>query len=114
MAGHLIPDGYSALNPPLLNLTENPVTVQFNHRLLATMTAVTILVACVVGFRTKLPPNARVAIWLLGGAVVLQYLLGIATLLSLVAIPLAVAHQGTAVLVLAAALTATHTLRGAK
>jgi len=114
MDGHLIPDGYSALNPPLLNLTENPVTVQFNHRLLATMTAVTILVACVVGFRTKLPPNARVAIWLLGGAVVLQYLLGIATLLSLVAIPLAVAHQGTAVLVLAAALTATHTLRGAK
>jgi cytochrome c oxidase assembly protein subunit 15 len=98
----------------LLNLTENPTAVQFNHRLLATMTAITVLAALWTGFRLKLPPQAHVSMLLLGGATLLQYGLGVATLLSRVAVPLGVAHQGTAVLVLAATLTALHTLRGAK
>ncbi len=114
MDGHVVPADYSALHPALLNLTENPTAVQFNHRLLATMTALTVLSACVIGLRTPLPVNARMAMLLLGGAVLLQYALGVATLLSWVALPVAVAHQGTAVLLLAASLMATHTLRGAK
>jgi cytochrome c oxidase assembly protein subunit 15 len=114
MDGRIIPEGYSSLHPALLNLTENPAAVQFNHRLLATMTALTVLFACVIGLRTRLPMNARIAMLLLGGAVLLQYALGVATLLSWVALPVAVAHQGTAVLLLAASLMATHTLRGAK
>jgi cytochrome c oxidase assembly protein subunit 15 len=114
MDGHLIPEGYSNAHPALLNLTENPTAVQFNHRLLATMTAITVLAALWTGFRLKLPPQAHVSMLLLGGATLLQYGLGVATLLSRVAVPLGVAHQGTAVLVLAATLTALHTLRGAK
>jgi cytochrome c oxidase assembly protein subunit 15 len=114
MDGHVVPVGYSDLHPALRNLTENPIAVQFNHRLLATMTALTVLSALMVGLRMTLPPNARIAMMLLGGATLLQYGLGIATLLSVVAVPLAVAHQGTAVLVLAASLAALHSLRGAK
>jgi cytochrome c oxidase assembly protein subunit 15 len=114
MDGRLIPEGYSTLHPALLNLTENPTAVQFDHRILATLTALTVLAAVVVGLRMKLPTGARIAIWMLGGTMLLQYALGIATLLSVVAIPLAVAHQGTAVLLLAAALVATHSLRGAR
>jgi cytochrome c oxidase assembly protein subunit 15 len=114
MDGRLIPAGYGDLHPALRNLTENVTAVQFDHRLLATLTAVTVLVAVGAGLRTTLPRHARFAVLFMGGAVLTQYALGVATLLSVVAIPVAVAHQGTAVLLLAATLTATHTLRGAK
>jgi heme a synthase len=114
MDGRLIPAGYSDLHPALLNLTENPTAVQFNHRLLATLTAITVLTALITGLRLGLPRQARHAVLLLGSVMLLQYGLGVATLLSVVAIPLALAHQATAVLLLAATLTATHTLRGAK
>jgi cytochrome c oxidase assembly protein subunit 15 len=57
---------------------------------------------------------SRRALVAVGGAVGLQYALGIATLLSVVAVPLAVAHQAVAVLLLASVLTLAHTLRGAK
>jgi cytochrome c oxidase assembly protein subunit 15 len=114
MDGRLIPSGYGDLHPALRNLTENPTAVQFNHRLLATLTAITVLTALMTGLRLQLPRQARQAVALLGGVLLLQYGLGIATLLSVVALPVAIAHQATAVLLLAAALTATHTLRGAK
>ena len=114
MDGRLIPAGYSDVHPALLNMTENPIAVQFNHRLLATLSAITVLTALITGLRLALPRHARQAMLLLGGAMLLQYALGVATLLSVVAMPLALAHQATAVLLLAAALPATHTLRGAK
>jgi cytochrome c oxidase assembly protein subunit 15 len=114
MDGRLFPAGYGDLHPALRNLTENVTAVQFDHRLLATLTAVTVLCAVVAGLRASLPRNARNAVLFMGAAVLTQYALGVATLLSVVAIPVAVAHQGTAVLLLAASLTATHTLRGAK
>jgi cytochrome c oxidase assembly protein subunit 15 len=114
MDGHIIPSGYAALHPALLNLTENVTAVQFNHRLLASLTALTMIIAVLAGLRTPLPRNARLAVLAMGAVVLAQYTLGVATLLSVVAVPLAVAHQGTAVLLLAASLTATHTLRGAK
>jgi cytochrome c oxidase assembly protein subunit 15 len=46
--------------------------------------------------------------------VLVQYCLGVATLLSVVAVPLGVAHQASAVLLLACSLAAMHALRGAK
>jgi cytochrome c oxidase assembly protein subunit 15 len=114
MDGRLIPAGYGDLHPALRNLTENVIAVQFDHRLLATLTALTVVCAVAAGLRAELPRHARAAILFMGAAMLTQYALGVATLLSVVAIPLAVAHQGTAVLLLAATLTATHTLRGAK
>lgn len=114
MDGHLIPSGYAALRPALRNLTENVTAVQFDHRVLATLTAITVLTALLTGLRTPLPRPARNAVLAMGGAVLLQYGLGIATLLSVVAVPIAVAHQGVAILLLATALMAAHTLRGAR
>jgi len=114
MDGHLIPTGYATLHPALLNLTENVTAVQFNHRLLATLTALTVLTAVVAGLRMNLPRGTRWAIWGMGGMVLAQYCLGVATLLSVVAVPLAVAHQACAVLLLASVIAATHSLRGAK
>jgi len=44
--------------------------------------------------------------------VVVQFALGVATLLLVVPVPLATAHQGVATLVFAAALYTAHALRG--
>ncbi len=114
MDRQLIPAGYGDLHPALRNLTENVTAVQFDHRLLATLTALTVAAAVAAGLRAELPRRARMAVLVMGGAVLTQYALGVATLLSVVAIPVAVAHQGVAVLLLAATLAATHSLRGAK
>jgi cytochrome c oxidase assembly protein subunit 15 len=114
MDGRLFPAGYGDLHPSLLNLTENPIAVQFDHRLLATLTAITVLTAVWAGLRAGLPTRALVAVIAMGAAVLTQFTLGVATLLTVVDVPIAVAHQATAVLLLAATLVATHMLRGAK
>ncbi len=114
MAGRLFPAGYGALRPYPLNWTENIAAVQFDHRALATLTLLATLLTAFVGFRSttagEVPGLRRALLWL-GGALAAQYALGVATLLSVVARPLAVSHQIVAVLALTAALRALHCLR---
>jgi len=116
MYGHLFPEHYANLDPFLLNLTENIDAVQFNHRLLATLTAMMVITTVSFGIaaRPYLPTACRRALMALSGALMTQYLLGVATLLTAVAIPLGVAHQAMAVVLLACVMTVAHTLRGAK
>ncbi|MDO9710517.1 COX15/CtaA family protein [Paracraurococcus lichenis] len=111
MDGQLVPEGYGRLSPWWQNLTANIPAVQFNHRLLATLTALAALGAATGGWRRLAPGAARHACLLLGGAVCLQYALGVATLVHVVPVWLGTLHQACAVLVLAAALLALHGLR---
>ncbi len=108
MDGRLVPDGYASLRPFLRNLTENIAAVQFDHRLLATLTALLALTTAAIGLARG---AARAPMLLLGGAVATQYALGVATLLAVVPVALAAAHQGVAVLVLTAAVLCVFTLR---
>ena len=116
MDGRLFPAGYADLHPFWRNMFENVIAVQFDHRLLATLTATAALATILAGIlhHRVLPISAGLALALLGGAVVTQYALGVMTLVTGVAVPLAVAHQATAVALLASVLTLTHTLRGAR
>jgi cytochrome c oxidase assembly protein subunit 15 len=66
-----------------------------------------------VGLRANLPIPARKALLALVAIAVLQVALGISTLLLVVPIPLAAAHQAGAVLLLTVAIIFRHTLRGA-
>jgi heme a synthase len=111
MNGKLVPEGYARLTPFVLNLTENIAAVQFDHRLLATGTALASLGAIIVGLLTPVPGSARAAVFAFGSVVALQYALGVLTLLNAVPATLAVAHQGTAILVLTVALVALHSVR---
>ena len=95
----------------LRNLTENIAAVQFDHRLLATLTATTAAATVAVGLAVPLPRAARLAVLALGITIALQYLLGVATLLLVVPIWLASAHQANAALVLTAAIVLLHVLR---
>jgi sodium/bile acid cotransporter 7 len=78
--------------------------VQINHRLLATAVLVVAVIAGVLAWRRLRPGFARAAVLALAGAVALQYVLGIATLLAVVPVWLGTLHQSIAVLVLATAL----------
>ncbi|HYZ33601.1 MAG TPA: COX15/CtaA family protein [Crenalkalicoccus sp.] len=110
MGGRLVPEGYAALSPLWRNWTENIAAVQFDHRLLATLAGLAALGTALLGRR--LPPGpARQATVLLGGAALLQYALGVATLLLVVPAWLGTLHQACAVALLAAALLALHALR---
>jgi cytochrome c oxidase assembly protein subunit 15 len=111
MDGHLVPEGYGSLHPALRNLTENIAAVQFNHRLLATLTLVAVTRLAFAVRRAGAPP--AISAWL-GAAVALQYILGVSTLLLVVPVPLAVLHQFGAVAVLTAVLAAVHALSRAR
>jgi cytochrome c oxidase assembly protein subunit 15 len=111
MDGRLVPAGYDQLHPFFLNWFENIAAIQFDHRLLAVATAAAILMLWAAGVRSALPKPAHIALHLLLAAAVLQVTLGISTLILVVPIPLAAAHQAGAVLLLTAAIFLRHTLR---
>jgi heme a synthase len=111
MGGRLIPEDYAQLHPFIRNLFSNVAAVQFDHRVLAMTTAAAILLLWAASWRARLTHPARAALWALVGAVALQVALGISTLLLVVPIPLAVAHQANAVILLSAAIVFRHTLR---
>lgn len=106
MGTEFYPHGYEWLQPALRNFVDNPITVLFVHRWLAFLVAA---LALWLAWRTF-----RRGLWLeavmVAGAVCTQILLGILTVLSGVQLDIAVAHQGMAVLLLGAVITATHAL----
>ncbi len=116
MDGRLVPADYAQMHPFWRNLVANVAAVQFDHRVLATCTALAALATVLAGVmaRRALTMTAGMALASLGALVVTQYGLGITTLITGVAVPLAIAHQATAVALLAAALVLTHSLRGAR
>ncbi len=85
MNGQLFPSGLLELFPWWLYRFENIATIQFNHRLLAT---------------------------LLLAALVLQITLGISTLLLIIPVTLAAADQAGAILLFSASVIVSHQLRG--
>ncbi|MGA7264691.1 MAG: COX15/CtaA family protein [Stellaceae bacterium] len=113
MDGRLVPAGYAQLHPLWLNWFENIAAVQFDHRTLAVATVSAVFLLWAAGLRAALPKPARKALHALLAIAVLQVALGISTLLLVVPIPLAAAHQAGAVLLLTSAIVFRHTLRAA-
>ena len=110
MGGTIVPADVMRMTPWYLNFFYNLATIQFVHRAIALS-----LVALVPAFwwwiRRSVPaPRARLQSNLLMAALVLQVTLGVATLLSVVAVPLAAGHQAGAVLLYAASLWTAYAL----
>jgi cytochrome c oxidase assembly protein subunit 15 len=112
MDGHWVPSGIFSLQPFGLNFVENKATIQFFHRLLATVTALTVLGTAFSGLRLTLPPAMRDLLLLLIGFVSLQYLLGMITIV-LGNVNIGYIHELNAVMLFATAITTRHKLRGA-
>ncbi len=111
MERHFVPAAYTRLQPFVRNWFENIVAVQFDHRLLAETTLTAVVALWIAGARAALPRPARLAQHALLAAVLLQFSLGVSTLLLVVPIPLAVCHQAGAVILLSAAILFRHTVR---
>lgn len=107
MDGAVIPDGLGAISPWYLNLFENALTTQFNHRMVAYACAVWALLHAFWIAKRSEGEGAGGAIFLIG-AVLVQIALGVWTLLAHVPIGLALLHQAGALIVFAAAVHHLH------
>jgi cytochrome c oxidase assembly protein subunit 15 len=108
MDGHIVPEGYARLSPFIRNLVENIAAVQFNHRLLASLTVASVGGVVFAVQRSGHGPILRIPAMALGIAVVIQYLLGVETLLHVVPLPLAALHQVGATILLTSVLVLLH------
>lgn len=111
MGEHWVPPGLWVLEPGIRNFFENVTLVQFNHRLGALGVSVAIAGLAVYARRFDLSMQVRMLVLLLVGMVGLQATLGISTLLWVVPIPLAAAHQGGALLLLTLSMLLAHALQ---
>jgi cytochrome c oxidase assembly protein subunit 15 len=82
------------------NLFDNTLTVQFEHRMTAYALLVLAMLHALDSVRSRAATAAVNGAWWLAAAVTLQATLGILTLLHQVPIPLALAHQAVAIVVL--------------
>jgi len=92
MDGRFVPHGLATLAPFWRNMLENIVLVQWQHRMLALILVMSCFALIGYGWNT---PNQRLKFWLraLLIVIILQFSLGVATLVSVVSIPLASLHQ---------------------
>jgi cytochrome c oxidase assembly protein subunit 15 len=110
MNGHVVPPEIFILEPWWKNFFYNMATVQFDHRIIAWMLALTIPVLWWKAARVD-AARVRWGAHLLLAMLALQVTLGILTLLHVVPLPLAAAHQAGALLLFALALHLAHALR---
>lgn len=114
MGDGLVPPGAWQADPVWINLLENPATVQWVHRLLATVLAAA-AIAVAVGAWRRDPGDepARKFSTAFATLVLAQYAIGVATLVLAVPVSLGVLHQAVAVFILATWLTWLHHMRNA-
>jgi cytochrome c oxidase assembly protein subunit 15 len=110
MGAYWIPPDVLALSPLWLNSFENTAAVQFNHRVLATTTFLVIILYWWFARKSDLPARVRPGVNALLHTAVLQVALGISTLLLMVPLVLAAAHQAVAVLLFTVVLYLCHGL----
>ena len=110
MDGQWIPDGILALSPWYLNLFENLVTVQFDHRLLALTTGTLVLVYWALASFQNFDRITKISFHLLAVMVLVQIGLGITTLLAQVPVWLGATHQAGALMLFSLALFNMHRL----
>ncbi|CAG8474478.1 7055_t:CDS:2 [Ambispora gerdemannii] len=93
------------------NFFDNPTTVQFDHRVMAMTTLGVVIALWIYSRRVPITMNARRASNILLGVAGMQATLGISTLIYMVPIPLASAHQAGSLTLLTSALWLVHLMR---
>jgi len=111
MNGAIVPPELFMIDPWWKNFFWNMATVQFDHRLIAWVLAITVPIAWWKIRASDSSARARTGGNVLLALLALQIALGIATLVHVVPLPLAAAHQAGAMLVFAATLNVAHALR---
>lgn len=101
MNGHWIPRQILFIEPAWLNFLENPAALQFTHRMLGWLVAFVSLALFVLSRVRDLASTQKNIFSLVSVMVLIQFLLGVATLVLKVPLSLASAHQmGACILLL--------------
>lgn len=108
MNGEYVPDAIGMMEPALRNLVNNPFMIHFLHRTLGWLTLVVVGIWAVKARRYGTNRRQALSVHFLIGAVLLQFGLGVATVMTHVNITLAVVHQAGAVVLLAAGISGLH------
>nr|XP_026488517.1 cytochrome c oxidase assembly protein COX15 homolog isoform X1 [Vanessa tameamea]XP_026488518.1 cytochrome c oxidase assembly protein COX15 homolog isoform X2 [Vanessa tameamea] len=111
MGDEWIPSDILSFSPRARNVTENPTTVQFDHRVLGTGTLLAASAAGLLAARRPLSPAARRVALAVAAAAWLQVGLGITTLLTYVPTPVAASHQAGSLVLLTLAVWLTHEIK---
>jgi cytochrome c oxidase assembly protein subunit 15 len=114
MGDHLIAPDLFIQSPWWINIFENPVTAQFLHRLTAGFVAIALIWLVVRARRASLDTSLKRRFYYLPFGLFGQAMLGIATLMLVVPLPLAVAHQAGAFILFTLGLYTLHGLRRAR
>lgn len=111
MDGQLVPKGLFVMQPWVLNLFENAMTVQFNHRVMAyVLTGLVAYQLWRITMGTSTPAQ-RTSALALGVLTLVQVALGIWTLLAQVPLYLGLVHQFGAAILFVTAVWHVHTLK---
>lgn len=113
MEGELIPGGMYTMSPWYVNWFENHLTVQFNHRVLAFVLVALIVTLFLNARRSGATGRTRALATALMHMVALQAVLGIATVLLVVPMWLALLHQTGAQIVFALTVMLLHHVQNA-
>ena len=99
------------IDPVYKNFFENQTTVQFDHRMMAYTTLASTLGLFAMAKRNKVHPKVYSSVKSVLHMILLQATLGISTLIYLVPLPLAAAHQAGSVGVLSTIMLLIHRMR---
>lgn len=110
MEGRVVPDGLFPEHPWWINFFATIKTVQFDHRMIAYLVGCSTIALWLMARARRLPRRVARSVDVLGALVAVQITLGILTLVNVVPLPLAAAHQFGALLVFAACLVVVHAL----
>jgi len=110
MGGRIVPEHVLAMEPIARNFFENIATVQFTHRVLAILSLVTVSFLWFRGLKQGMSARRRLSLHAMPLAALLQVVLGISTLILIVPVPLAAAHQAGALVLFTAVLWHLHEL----
>ncbi|KAJ7563917.1 hypothetical protein O6H91_03G130200 [Diphasiastrum complanatum] len=111
MGDHWIPEGILHVQPSIRNFFENTATVQFDHRVLATTTLLSIAGIWTLARKLPLQPSTRTLLTCALGMTAIQVTLGISTLLMYVPVSLGAAHQAGALTLFSIVIALLHSLR---
>lgn len=110
MEGQIVPDGLFPIQPWYLNIFEDIKTVQFTHRFMAFIVVFVIGAFWLYNKKIQTSKNINFAVNCLLLIICVQFILGVATLLYVVPISLASAHQMVALLLFSISLYVNYTL----
>jgi heme a synthase len=113
MGGRLVPEHLLWLEPAIRNFVENPIAVQWMHRVLGTVLALVAAGFFVQVARAGADAASRRLNGVLFGLIVLQYALGVLTLIHHVPVSLGVTHQAMAMVIAGVWFGWLHHLRNA-